>query len=141
MKYVSIFVILLMVLVVAGCGHGRTDEASSTKANEPATVTGPSTSSLPQVNQVNSDPLKDQPAVTSTQPVTNTNTTKSSAALNPAHGQPGHRCEIPVGAPLDSKPTTSTNVSQPVITQNNNNTTITPVITPTVDKVNPTTPQ
>ncbi len=25
-------------------------------------------------------------------------------ALNPEHGQPGHRCEIPVGAPLNSKP-------------------------------------
>ncbi len=23
---------------------------------------------------------------------------------NPAHGQPGHRCDIAVGAPLDSKP-------------------------------------
>lgn len=26
--------------------------------------------------------------------------------LNPPHGEPGHRCEIPVGAPLDSKPNT-----------------------------------
>lgn len=25
-------------------------------------------------------------------------------ALNPAHGQPGHRCDISVGAPLNSKP-------------------------------------
>ncbi len=25
--------------------------------------------------------------------------------LNPAHGQPGHRCDISVGAPLNSKPT------------------------------------
>ncbi|MGE5519114.1 MAG: hypothetical protein ACM3VS_04230 [Candidatus Dadabacteria bacterium] len=25
-------------------------------------------------------------------------------AINPPHGQPGHRCEIPVGMPLDSKP-------------------------------------
>lgn len=25
-------------------------------------------------------------------------------ALNPPHGQPGHRCEIPVGAPLNSAP-------------------------------------
>lgn len=25
-------------------------------------------------------------------------------ALNPEHGMPGHRCEIPVGAPLTSKP-------------------------------------
>lgn len=24
--------------------------------------------------------------------------------MNPAHGQPGHRCEIPVGAPLSSAP-------------------------------------
>jgi hypothetical protein len=28
----------------------------------------------------------------------------SGAKLNPAHGEPGHRCEIPVGAPLDSEP-------------------------------------
>ena len=26
-------------------------------------------------------------------------------ALNPAHGQPGHRCDISVGAPLNSTPT------------------------------------
>lgn len=30
------------------------------------------------------------------------NTTQSTGgAINPAHGQPGHRCDIPVGAPLD----------------------------------------
>lgn len=27
-----------------------------------------------------------------------------SAGLNPAHGQPGHRCDIAVGAPLNSAP-------------------------------------
>lgn len=37
---------------------------------------------------------------------------KSTAALNPAHGQPGHRCDISVGAPLDSKPIQGTNISQ-----------------------------
>ncbi|MCY7328555.1 MAG: hypothetical protein LH618_08410 [Saprospiraceae bacterium] len=26
------------------------------------------------------------------------------AGINPAHGQPGHRCDIAVGASLDSKP-------------------------------------
>src|SRR5690554_5999803 len=30
-----------------------------------------------------------------------TNTSAASGALNPAHGQPGHRCDIAVGAPLD----------------------------------------
>jgi hypothetical protein len=28
----------------------------------------------------------------------------AAAGMNPAHGQPGHRCEIAVGAPLNSKP-------------------------------------
>lgn len=27
-----------------------------------------------------------------------------SASLNPAHGKPGHRCDIPVGQPLNSAP-------------------------------------
>ncbi|MEA3425866.1 MAG: hypothetical protein U9R46_06435 [Bacteroidota bacterium] len=29
---------------------------------------------------------------------------KTTAKLNPAHGQPGHRCDIAVGAPLNAKP-------------------------------------
>ena len=36
----------------------------------------------------------------------------STGALNPAHGQPGHRCDIAVGAPLSSAPaTTSVNTA------------------------------
>jgi hypothetical protein len=35
--------------------------------------------------------------------------------LNPAHGQPGHRCDIAVGAPLNSKPASaSTSAATPV---------------------------
>ncbi len=30
------------------------------------------------------------------------NTANSGGAVNPAHGQPGHRCDLPVGAPLNS---------------------------------------
>lgn len=38
-------------------------------------------------------------------PATNPNTVLSDAkGLNPAHGQPGHRCDIAVGAPLNSAP-------------------------------------
>lgn len=33
------------------------------------------------------------------------NPTTATGALNPQHGQPGHRCDIAVGAPLNSKPT------------------------------------
>jgi len=31
----------------------------------------------------------------------------AATGLNPEHGKPGHRCDISVGAPLNSKPTTA----------------------------------
>ena len=60
-----------------------------------------------------------QPNVSATPPPTSTATTNttidvqkvlpqastSGTALNPKHGEPGHRCDIAVGAPLNSKPT------------------------------------
>ncbi|CAA9196050.1 hypothetical protein FLA105534_00943 [Flavobacterium bizetiae] len=52
-------------------------------------------------------------------PATNPNTVMSDTkGINPAHGQPGHRCDIAVGAPLNSAPAqqgqTATQTSQPV---------------------------
>lgn len=41
------------------------------------------------------------------QVVQNQQQTKTAPGMNPPHGQPGHRCEIPVGAPLNSKPAQS----------------------------------
>ncbi|WP_456312770.1 hypothetical protein [Pseudomonas shirazensis] len=50
---------------------------------------------------------------------TNPNTVLSSnAGMNPAHGQPGHRCDIAVGAPLNSAPTQGqTATAQPMQNQ------------------------
>ncbi len=36
---------------------------------------------------------------------------KTAKGMNPPHGEPGHRCDIPVGQPLNSKPVP---ISQPV---------------------------
>lgn len=55
--------------------------------------------------------------------VETTDNPRSTAALNPAHGQPGHTCAIPVGAPLDQANKTSTQQQQ----QNTTSTTISPV--------------
>lgn len=45
----------------------------------------------------------------------NANTaTTTNSKLNPAHGAPGHRCDISVGAPLDSKPGQPVNTNQAV---------------------------
>lgn len=53
----------------------------------------------------------------STQPV------KTAPGMNPPHGQPGHRCDIPVGQPLSSKSITTSPSAQ-------NNIQITPTPTP-----------
>lgn len=41
----------------------------------------------------------------------------SGKKLNPKHDEPGHRCDIAVGAPLDSKPTQAVTTTQPTVTQ------------------------
>lgn len=41
------------------------------------------------------------------------NTNSNPAGMNPAHGQPGHRCDIAVGAPLNSRPGKSSSVPNP----------------------------
>jgi len=51
-------------------------------------------------------------ATTATQPQSVASVAKG---LNPPHGQPGHRCDIPVGQPLSSAPAVvSTSVNKPV---------------------------
>lgn len=57
------------------------------------------------------DEEKTEAAPAQTQETTS-NTTGTTAALNPAHGQPRHRCDIPVGAPLDQAAATSTTQQQ-----------------------------
>ena len=54
-----------------------------------------------------------QPTVVTTQQPAQNNTVvtqmpaqKTAPGMNPPHGEPGHRCDIAVGAPLNSKPAT-----------------------------------
>ncbi len=60
--------------------------------------------------------VQQQPATVAAQPnpvsVTQVpNTQKTAPGMNPPHGEPGHRCDIAVGAPLNSKP------AAPAVTQ------------------------
>lgn len=43
----------------------------------------------------------------------NTNVAPTKPGMNPPHGQPGHRCDIAVGAPLNSKATQMTTTPAP----------------------------
>ena len=64
-------------------------------------------------------PTTTTPVVPSTAtPVQTTTQIETPAGMNPPHGKPGHRCDIAVGAPLNSpvtKPATQTITPTPVI--------------------------
>ena len=76
-------------------GH-RCDIAVGAPLNAPATSIQPTVSATtaPVTTTTNIDTKKVLPEGNS-----------SGTALNPKHGVPGHRCDIAVGAPLNSKPT------------------------------------
>ena len=71
------------------------------------------------------------PALLSATPTTGSD---AGVALNPKHGEPGHRCDIAVGAPLNSPNTANTQViapstttaAVPVTTANTTNTKLNP---------------
>ena len=76
--------------------------------DEGAPLNAPATNIQPNVPTI----LPTTPSSTTTTTATNINAQKvlppvntSTTALNPKHGDPGHRCDIAVGAPLNSKPT------------------------------------
>lgn len=94
----TITVIMLVILV--GVTLSCKEEVKNEKA--PAKIT---TNTIPKL-------IKD-----------NSSETKGDVALNPAHGQPGHRCDIAVGAPLNSDPTPAkpANQGSPLINSSSNN--------------------
>ncbi|MEJ8755873.1 hypothetical protein WG947_02595 [Pontibacter sp. H259] len=56
-------------------------------------------------------PATNAPAATTTP--NQATTPATTVALNPPHGEPNHRCDIEVGAPLDSPPKPNLSVPQP----------------------------
>ncbi len=86
-------------------------------------VGAPLNSAPPQQGQVTAQ-AGQTVQVSQPQVVTTTTTTpvKVAKGMNPPHGQPGHRCDIPVGAPLNSpvvkNATASTTAQTGTVTQN-----------------------
>lgn len=72
-------------------GH-RCDIAVGAPLNAAPSKTTTSVNTTPAASPVSIQPAAAAPA------------TKTAPGMNPAHGQPGHRCDIAVGAPLNSAP-------------------------------------
>ncbi len=139
MKYLNFTIsIFLSSALFIACGSDSTEKKaeampeavpvnnSITPSTQPNAETSPATSTStaakPVTPNITSNPqvvIPSQPVTVSAPVVTQTNTTQTSTAkgLNPAHGQPGHRCDISVGAPLNSSPTTQPSIQQPTIIQ------------------------
>ncbi|WP_284653553.1 hypothetical protein [Flavobacterium terrisoli] len=108
MKSNLIFSSLLSVsFLLVSCK--KEEEAAVTSDDKPKEIIMPRVQSIPaqtytqQPQQVqNVNPAQSQP-VTASQTITQTPVV-TKPGMNPPHGQPGHRCDIAVGAPLNSPP-------------------------------------
>ncbi len=91
-----------------------------------APAVNPTTITTPANNPVNITPKTNAVNITQQSTTVPTNPVASTGKLNPAHGESGHRCDISVGAPLNSAPVQKTTQPPTVINSNQNPATISP---------------
>ena len=97
MKNTSSCLLAVALMAFTACGPNKKSDLTTTPAgtlNNQAPVTTPTTTGS---------------SVQLANPQSQSGTPITAVALNPAHGMPRHRCDIPVGAPLNSP--AQTNVS------------------------------
>ncbi|MGG5505684.1 MULTISPECIES: hypothetical protein [unclassified Myroides] len=91
----------LLLLSVTACKD--TGKEPSTITIDGATTEQPASTPTPEpTKEATEEATPAQPTPVASTPATTNQTTAASSKLNPAHGQPGHRCDIPVGTPLDA---------------------------------------
>lgn len=99
-------VIVLTALLFTSCKKEEIAEAPPTEEIAADTTAvaavdsvAPATTNQPATNSV----MTSSPQATA-QSYTTTTPAPTAKGMNPPHGQPGHRCDIAVGAPLNSAP-------------------------------------
>ncbi|MBC7507255.1 MAG: hypothetical protein H7320_00675 [Ferruginibacter sp.] len=124
----QLFLFFLLGVTMVACNDNKPEQDSTImplKSITPDTSHNTSTyQNLPQ--QMPANPTTGMPQTQTTMPQ-NITAGVTAAGMNPAHGKPGHKCEIAVGAPLNSAPArtatapTTTNqtntINQPTTTQ------------------------
>ena len=129
----TLIIFSISTLLFAGCSNADSATenisfdssiVSNTKPANTGNVLMDSTTPVQLIqNNIQPIPTTATVPVPTTVPVPVTATAANNAAatvpgMNPPHGQPGHRCDIAVGAPLNSPPAkpATTTTGQPVIT-------------------------
>jgi hypothetical protein len=116
MKTKYIFSLLIATsLLVSSCK--KEDETTTESSDAPKEIIMPRVQSLPMGTDAGTAAVQQNPATIQNGTIQQQTLpaqaapVKVAAGMNPSHGQPGHRCDIAVGAPLNSPvkaPATST---------------------------------
>lgn len=124
MKITSLLFITT-VLAVSCQKEGKASDKISTEASDSLTVIKAEEAKMANAPTA----TQNQQVMTTTNPANTTTVPETKPGMNPPHGQPGHRCDLPVGAPLNgSAPATTSN-------QTNKTYSVTPVGNATTTKV------
>ena len=125
--FIGLFVVSLAIL---SCQ--KKDEKPTYIAEEKSETTAPTTdqtnvagSNAENAVQINGNPQSNQTIQIDPNAVSPAKKTPTAPGMNPPHGEPGHRCDIPVGQPLNSKPASAANTAPTVA---NNPVTIAPPV-------------
>lgn len=94
----NLFRLSFLAVLFASCQN-----SGNRKMTEPVPATPATFTTNPVVVPDSTKPVPVASPAVSPATTTNTNTTNTSPGvkLNPAHGAPGHNCDLPVGAPLN----------------------------------------
>jgi hypothetical protein len=116
----SFYISSVFLIACSGNDSPSSDPSIKPPAQNIAPTAGFTTDSLKSINSnaavvMNKEPVSQatNKSVT-TVPAEKAGSIATGAGLNPAHGQPGHRCDIAVGMPLNSAPVKA-NAKQPTV--------------------------
>src|SRR5688500_16750188 len=101
MKHI-LYTALFCFVILTSCEE-RDASGPGTMVTKPVSVPVTTPVATPSTTPANPGPV----------PVSNVVATAASQKLNPAHGQPGHRCDIAVGAPLTEGPAQNAKAATP----------------------------
>ena len=99
----------IVAAIICSCNSSTTSDSIGSSDSANMNNSAPAEAATTQIGPTNSPEATAAPANVDQPPaVIPQNPTPVAEGMNPAHGQPGHRCDISVGAPLSSAPPTPT---------------------------------
>ena len=130
----NLFAIIIVSVLFSACSNSNNNEGTSATTTEQGLITD--TASVGSVSPAQVQSLDTNGSLTTSGALNNASQKGASAGgLNPAHGEPGHICDIAVGAPLNSQLAPK---NTPVITAPTPN--AAPTLSPATPTATPVTP-